>query len=264
MTYESLRVLASRLLQYSDSADCHKGSCKLLVANFRLPDDHGSLYGRQLADDLANEFRSQGPEIQVIDRMLFQTYLEKERIPSDRLNEGGSRAVASYLNATTVLIGTTKRLDDNTVELSAHMLSVPEKDHIGDSAEVKLLAPRSTADLSPSEPYPSLPPFAAQNSRGEVVYRGGLNGVGLPSCTYMPNPPYPGVARKFRVEGALLMEAIVTTEGKLEDLRILRGLPGGLNENALATLRTWRCRPAMKDQTPVPVVVPFEVNFRLY
>ena len=265
VTYENLKILASRLLQYSDSADCHKGSCKLLVADFRLPDNHGSLYGRQLADDLAAEFRNQMAEIQVIDRALLQAYLDKERIPSDRLNEGGSRAVASYLGATTVLVGTTRRLDDYIVELSARMLSVSDKDHIGQSAEVKLQTPLVIiADLSSSEPYLPLPAFATQDSRGEVVYRLGAKGTTLPSCTYMPNPLYSEAARKLRVEGSLMIEAIVTTEGKLEDLRIVRGLPGGLNENALATLKTWRCSPAMKDQNPVPVVVPFEVNFRLY
>ena len=96
------------------------------------------------------------------------------------------------------------------------------------------------------------------------MYRAGANGVSLPRCSYMPNPPYSENARKFRISGSLLVEAVITSEGKLEDPRIVRGLPGGLNENALATLKNWRCDPALKDGKPVAVVVPFEVNFRLY
>lgn len=83
-------------------------------------------------------------------------------------------------------------------------------------------------------------------------------------CTYMPNPPYSDLARKFKITGSLTIEGVVTLKGKLENLRIVRGSPGGLNENATATLKTWRCGPGTKDGKPVPVAVPFEMNFRLY
>lgn len=261
--YEDLRTLAARLLKYADGADCHKGKCKLLVANFLLPDKHSSHYGWQLANDLSHELANQDPSIQVIDRILLQSLLEKERIPSEQLSETNERAVGADLGATAVLIGTTKRLDERTVELSARMLSVSNKDHIGNSAEVNLFAPVSSTDLSPSEPYNALPPLTA-TSNGEIVYRSGTNGVSLPHCTYMPNPPYSSRARKFKISGSLLVEGVITSKGELEDLRIVRGLPGGMNENALATLKIWRCDPALKGDKPVAVVVPFEINFRLY
>jgi protein TonB len=80
----------------------------------------------------------------------------------------------------------------------------------------------------------------------------------------MPNPPYSDGARKAGISGVMKVEAIVTTEGKLEDIRIQSGLPGGLNKNALDTLKSWRCKPATKDGKPIPVLVPFEINFRLH
>jgi TonB family protein len=203
------------------------------------------------------------PEIQVIDRALLKGYLEKERIPSERLHESEYRAIGADLHATSVLIGTTSRFDDNAIQLSARMLSVEEADHIGNSAEVNLLAPVSSVDLSPSDSYASFSPRLQSSNRVDL-YPAGVNGVGLPSCTYMPNPPYSEVARKFRVNGSLIVEAVVTAEGKLHDFRIVRGLPGGLNENTLATLKTWRCSPPLRNGKPVPVAVPFEVNFRLY
>jgi TonB family protein len=66
------------------------------------------------------------------------------------------------------------------------------------------------------------------------------------------------------VSGSIVTEAVLNTNGRLENLRISRGLPGGLNETTLATMRTWRCSPAQMDGKNVPVRIQFEVNFRLY
>lgn len=260
---DDLSTLASRLLKSPDAADCHKSDCQLLVANFSLPNGSGSFYGRQLADDFAHELQNQEPSIVVIDRTLLYAYLETERIPSRDSSDRMWRAIAADLHATTVLIGSTTRLDDDTVELSARMLSVTDKNHIAHKAEVKLHAPKDSVDLTPSEPFAPLPPFR-QTANGEPVYQSGRDGVSLPSCTYMPNPPYSDNAGKAAISGAVEIEAIIATQGSLENLRILSGLPGGLNRNALNTLKTWRCKPATKDGKPVPVATTFEINFRLY
>jgi protein TonB len=80
----------------------------------------------------------------------------------------------------------------------------------------------------------------------------------------MPSPPYSDEARKFKVNGNVWFEAVVNSAGRLENLRITRGLPGGLNETTLATAQNWRCNPALKDDKAVPTLVTFEINFRLY
>jgi hypothetical protein len=260
-TTDDLSALASHLLQSADAADCHKNDCHLLVANFSLPNDRGSDYGRQLADAFAKELQTQESAIVVIDRTLLYAYLETERIPAEDSSDNIMRAMGDDLHATTVLVGTTTRLDDDTVELSVRLLSVADKHHTTTPAKAKILAPKSSVDLSPSEPFAALPPIT-QTSTGESVFQSGQNGVSSPSCTYMPNPPFTDTARKFGVSAGLKAEAIVTTEGKPVDLRILWGLPSGLNKTTLDTLKTWRCKPAMKDGKPVPVATTFEFNFR--
>ena len=100
---------------------------------------------------------------------------------------------------------------------------------------------------------------------GGGAFRAGVNGVGLPSCFYMPNPPYSEEARKAKYSGTVLVEAIVSLDGKLTNLRVLKSPGLGLDDNTIQTLRTWRCKPAIgPNGRPVPVIVPFEVNFRLY
>jgi TonB family protein len=255
-----VHLLATRLLKNAEDAGCSATDCKLLVTNFVLPDGNSSLYGRQLADELSVEIVRQQPAIKIVDRSLLQTWLAKERYPSTLINEATLRAIGEDLNANVVLIGQTDRIDENVIQLSARMLNVSDEKRIGPSAEVILPA---DSDLSPSEPYPFT--LAGDSTLvQEQVYRVGVDGVSSPTCSYMPNPSYSERARKYKVNGTLEAEAIVNSDGKLENVRIVRGFPYGLNENTIATMRTWRCNPAHKDGKPVPVVVQFEVNFRVY
>ena len=86
----------------------------------------------------------------------------------------------------------------------------------------------------------------------------------FPSCFYMPNPPTRKPAREAKVGGTLLVEAIITRQGKIIEPRIVRGLPFGLNQISVETMKSWRCNPAIDNGVPVAVVVPFEITFRLY
>jgi periplasmic protein TonB len=100
---------------------------------------------------------------------------------------------------------------------------------------------------------------------GGGAFRAGVNGVGLPSCFYMPNPPYSDEARKAKYSGTVLVEAVVTVDGRVTNPRVIKSPGLGLDESTVNTLRTWRCKPANgPNGKPVAVQVPFEVTFRLY
>jgi TonB family protein len=100
---------------------------------------------------------------------------------------------------------------------------------------------------------------------GGGAFRAGVNGVGMPSCYYMPNPPYSDEARKAKYSGTVLVEAIVSVDGRVINPRVVKSPGLGLDESTVNTLRTWRCKPANgPNGKPVPVQVPFEVTFHLY
>ena len=56
-------------------------------------------------------------------------------------------------------------------------------------------------------------------------------------------------------------EVIYPFYGSRPEGLLVRGLPDGLNDRTIATLKTWRCNPALKDGKPVPTRVQFVVNF---
>lgn len=104
-----------------------------------------------------------------------------------------------------------------------------------------------------------------EGGTGGGVFRAGINGVGLPSCYYQPEPPYSEEARKAKYQGVVMVEAVVSLDGHLSKVRILKSPGLGLDENTIATVKTWRCKPSIgPNGKPVPSLVPIEVTFHLY
>ncbi|MFI5098618.1 MAG: energy transducer TonB [Candidatus Acidiferrales bacterium] len=262
-TLPDFEELAARLSEFAAVANCQQTSCTILVTDFVLPDGNTSLYGTRLADELSRELVSRTTKMRAIDRLRFHEHITKDRVPVKSINEQLARAFAADLQATFVVLGTTHKTDDGAVQLLARLLYVPAKQWGEHDAQVKLPAPNAISDLSPSELLTPLPPILATAS-GEKVYPPGVDGLTTPTCYYMPNPPFSEEARRSKVSGSLTAEAVINSEGRLENARIVRGLPYGLNETTIATMKTWKCNPAQKDGKPVPTIVQFEVHFRLY
>src|SRR5260370_335034 len=115
-------------------------------------------------------------------------------------------------------------------------------------------------------PYVSqLPPGNDKTGPGGGAFRGGVNGVGNPTCFYTATPEYSDEARKTKYQGAVVVEGIINLDGRVTNIKVVKGVGLGLDENAVAAVKTWRCRPAIGPSgKPVPTLVPIEVTFRLY
>ena len=58
-----------------------------------------------------------------------------------------------------------------------------------------------------------------------------------------------------RVEGVVVLYAVIHSDGSVSDIRVLEGFDERLNENARKALSQWRFRPGTKEGTPVTPVV---------
>jgi TonB family protein len=58
------------------------------------------------------------------------------------------------------------------------------------------------------------------------------------------------------------LSVIVDVDGHVRNIKVIRGLGYGLDENAVKAVRTWEFIPAMKDGIAVEATVPVECNFR--
>jgi protein TonB len=76
-------------------------------------------------------------------------------------------------------------------------------------------------------------------------------------------PRYTEPARRARIQGTVILEAVIDQKGRVTDLRVLKGLPLGLDQSALDAVRDWRFKPATLEGRPVRVFYTLTVNFQI-
>jgi len=76
------------------------------------------------------------------------------------------------------------------------------------------------------------------------------------------HPQYPSLARQARIQGIVMLRAVISREGKIENLQVISGHPM-LVEAAIDAVRQWRYRPYYLNNEPVEVETQVTVNFTL-
>jgi TonB family protein len=96
------------------------------------------------------------------------------------------------------------------------------------------------------------------------VYRAG-NGVTVPHLIKQVFPQYTASAMRAKIQGTVLLEGIVQTDGSVSDLKVLRSVDStyGLDDQAMKAASQWQFSPGRKENQPVPVMVTIEVAFTL-
>ncbi len=89
------------------------------------------------------------------------------------------------------------------------------------------------------------------------------SGVTPPVARETASPVYPELARRAHVEGVVVLEAIIGTDGSVRDARILRSASPLLEAAALEAVRRWRYEPARIGARPVSVYLSVVVTFAL-
>jgi protein TonB len=89
------------------------------------------------------------------------------------------------------------------------------------------------------------------------------SGVEPPRLLREVKAGYTDEARRANIEGEVELEIVVRRDGTVGDVKVIRGLRGGLNDRAIQAVRQWRFSPGRMKGTPVDVVVEVGVEFRL-
>jgi len=122
-----------------------------------------------------------------------------------------------------------------------------------------LLASNSIAAPPPAiAPPPPPPPPPKAAAPVEPVRVGGM--VKEPRPIKVVPPVYPPLASKARISGTVLLEATLTAQGKVEEIKVISGHPL-LVEAAIKCLKQWEYEPTYLDGVAVPVVLTARVHF---
>lgn len=78
-----------------------------------------------------------------------------------------------------------------------------------------------------------------------------------------PTPSYTKEARRLGVQGPVILKVLLSSEAKISRIRVYRGLPAGLTENAIHAACKMRFKPALKNGVAVSRWVTVEYMFRV-
>ena len=74
---------------------------------------------------------------------------------------------------------------------------------------------------------------------------------------------YPVIAKRAGLEGRVILQFIVDEQGRVSESKVVRGIGGGCDEEALRALQTVRFRPGTQRGKPVKVKMSLPVTFKL-
>ena len=130
------------------------------------------------------------------------------------------------------------------------------------------------ADAAPPGAIPGALPGAAGNM-GSVVKDISANvpklagqklrvssGVAQGQLTHQVTPQYPVTARQQRVEGTVVLQAVIGKDGSVQKLSVVSG-PSMLTKAAMEAVKQWRYRPFALNGEPVEADTQINVNFKL-
>jgi len=99
-------------------------------------------------------------------------------------------------------------------------------------------------------------------STGEMIYKGRDVDVKARLLKF-PQPRYTADARKNEISGIVVLKAVFASNGEVQNIRVISGLPYGLTEQAIIAARQIKFTPAMKAGKPVSMWMQLEYNFNL-
>lgn len=120
---------------------------------------------------------------------------------------------------------------------------------LGMEPEMPPTPPRPGSEMSDDEDY-----FVVVEEMPELI--GGLAAI-------QRNIQYPEMARRAGIEGRVYVQFIVNENGDVEDSRVIRGIGGGADEEALRAVRQAKFKPGIQRGQPVRVQYSLPVVFRL-
>lgn len=87
--------------------------------------------------------------------------------------------------------------------------------------------------------------------------------IQAPEKIFHVDPEYPELARRARLDGTVILQATIDTQGNVTDLEVLRGLGLGLDAAAQDAVRQWKYTPTFYNGRPVEVLLTVTVIFQL-
>lgn len=260
-------VAADVAAAITKAAGKHTSDAQVLVADFSETKGYPSALGPDLARQFFLSLQAHARNFSFADRDEYLRRLSADRISAQSYEIPETmKCYAFELGSAFAVTGELDDLEDKVV-VWIKVTRIENRKLIFDK---RVSLPLTTAMEQLLKEVPE--PFASNSNRSAAdlpghagVPTGGKNGYSLPACIHCPNPHFSDAAVKQQFQGTIAIKVLIGTDGLVEDASILRGLPCGLDKQAIDAVRRWRLRPATgPDGQPAEVTTDVEITFRLY
>jgi TonB family protein len=258
---EQMDSLASRVAEQIRQSKIDPAFPKLFVIDFsNAGDKQFSQLGTLLADDLAQSLAGDASGFQVEDRKSFNAYLKENWMGLEELqSEAVCLTLARSMGGAGVVRGTIQTDANQQLRIS---LSI---DGLGTTWS-------GDAQFPMTEVLQQLlkqPAISYERAPGSIpvepgILQPGVDGTTLPVCAFCPSPDYTDLARTAKYRGTVELSLIVTKDGVVNSVLVLKGAPFSLTQKAIDAVQKWKFKPAKLHGQSVPVRVPVDIEFQLY
>jgi protein TonB len=126
--------------------------------------------------------------------------------------------------------------------------------------------PPPEPEILPTDDWEIGIPDGPPEPQGDTVARVGMVGVEPPIFTNKVPPEYPEKAIKIKLQGYVILEAILRKDGSVDDIKVLRGLGKGkfgFEDEAIKALKRWQFLPGKVNNRPADVRMTLKIDFVL-
>ncbi|MCU1320713.1 MAG: TonB family protein [Acidobacteriaceae bacterium] len=116
----------------------------------------------------------------------------------------------------------------------------------------------ATAERTAPAPVVRIPPVPERPSTPHAVSGGMMEGAKISG----QNPIYPAFAKTAHISGSVVLHAMISKAGTVENLKVVSG-PLTLQQSAIAAVKTWKYKPYLLNGEPTEVDTSIVVNFHL-
>jgi TonB family protein len=258
---DQMEALASRVAAQIRQSKIDPALPKVLVIDFsNASDKQFSKLGSILADELAQSLSGFASGFQVEDRKSFSAYLKENWMGLEDLqSEAVCLTLARSMGGAGVIRGTMET--DANQQLRINLRT----DGLGPAWSGEAQFPL-TGELQDLLKQPAISYARSSNAiqTEPGILQPGVNGVSLPVCVFCPSPDYTDLARVAKYRGTVELSLIVTKDGVVESVAVLKGAPFSLTGQAIEAVKKWKFKPANAHGQSVPVRVPVDIEFQLY
>ena len=121
---------------------------------------------------------------------------------------------------------------------------------------------REINELRPARVIPGCGAAATGTTPTMAPVRVG-GGILQPTRLKWVPPVYPQEAQDAKVQGIVIVEAVIDCAGDVAEARVLRGVPL-LNDAAVQAVKQWKYTPTLLNGAPVPVIMTVTVTFTVH